>query len=382
MKYLVLGAGMMGTAAAYDLAHAEPDAEVLVADLQLEQAMRVANRIGPPVQPLRLDVRNGAELRSALTGCRVAVSAVSYAVNMEVTRACLEAGVHMCDLGGNNDVVSAQLALNAEARKKGVTILPNCGLAPGLINILAVTGASKFDELESIQLRVGGLPQHPRPPLNYQIAFSVQGLLNEYLEPALIIRDGVRQEVPSLTEVEEITFPAPFGVLEAFHTSGGLSTLASHFEGKVGSLEYKTIRYLGHCEKFRTLLDLGFASSEPLAIGSVVRTQREVFESLLDRKLRYGDTDLILARATIRGTQQGVRKELVYEMIDLEDEKTGMTSMMRTTAFPTTVIALMLARGELDTRGVMPPEECVSGERMIEELKKRGVRITSTMRGM
>jgi lysine 6-dehydrogenase len=375
MKYLVLGAGMMGSAAAYDLSR-NADDEVVLADINLQTATMTAKRIGPNVHPLRLDVNDHREVVKAMQGCGAVICAVTYLVNLQVTRAALEAGVHMCDLGGNNDVVEKQLALDAEAHARGVTIIPNCGLAPGLINILAVTGTQEFDAVESIHLRVGGLPQHPVPPLYYQIVFSVEGLINEYVEKAAVIQDGELRYIDPMSGLEEIYFPAPFGTLEAFSTSGGLSTLTGLFAGKVSSLDYKTIRYKGHCEKFKTLLDLGLATSEPMMVGGSVKTNREFFADLLRKKLDYGDKDVVLARANITGRHGAAEKSLRYEFIDYYDDATSITAMMRATSFPTSVIAQMLAQGVITQRGVMPPEMCVPGERMITELAKRNLKIT------
>jgi len=271
--------------------------------------------------------------------------------------------------------VEKQLTLDAEAKEKGITIIPNCGLAPGLINVLTVEGSREFDELDSIHLRVGGLPQHPRPPLFYQIVFSVEGLINEYVEKAVVIKDGKLMHNEPMSELEEIQFEG-IGTLEAFNTSGGLSTLTTLLEGKVKNLDYKTIRYNGHCEKFKTLLDLGFATNEPMMVGGSVKTNREFFADLLRKKLDHGDTDLVLARATITGRRLNAEKTLVYEFIDYYDTATRMTAMMRTTAFPTSIIAQMLAHGSIHTRGVLPPEWCVPGELMISELGKRNIKIT------
>ena len=165
-------------------------------------------------------------------------------------------------------------------------------------------------------------------------------------------------------------------MLEAFNTSGGLSTLAQVLKGRVKSLDYKTIRYKGHCEKFKTLLDLGFATNEPMMVGGSVKTNREFFADLLRKKLDHGGTDLVVARATITGRKDNAEKMLVYEFVDYYDEATKMTAMMRTTAFPTSIIAQMLAHGVIETKGVLPPELCVPGDKMIAELGRRNVKIT------
>lgn len=378
MKYTVLGAGMMGSAVAYDLAVTQPDAEVVLADRDLVLARKNAGAIARNVRPLELDVNSGADLHAALKGSDAVVSAISYNVNLPLTLAAIDTGVSMCDLGGNMDVVRAQLRLHEAARDKGVTVVPNCGLAPGLAGILAVTGAKEFEQLDAVRMRVGGLPQHPRPPLNYQIVFSAEGLINEYLEDTEVIRNGERALVPSMSDLEDIVFPPPFGRLEAFNTSGGASMLPELFEGRVRELDYKTIRYPGHCEKFRMLLELGFADAEPLAFGNVVKTRRELFTDLLRRKLDYGDRDLVLLRVTVSGTRHGRRATLAYELIDYYDDNARMTAMMRTTAFPTSVIAQMLARGEITARGVLLPEQCVPGDALIRRLDERRIHILRT----
>lgn len=375
MDYCVLGAGMMGRAVASDLTLHDPEATVVLADIDQTRAEQVARAIGPRVRPVCLDVHRDTELRALLRGVSVVVSAVSYAVNPRVTRAAIETGTSMCDLGGNNDVVRAQLALEEEARQAGVLIIPNCGLAPGLVNVLAMHGAAFFEDLAGIHLRVGGLPQHPQPPLNYEIVFSVDGLINEYVEPAEVIRDGQRRQVPSLEDLESIAFAPPFGELEAFTTSGGLSLLPQLLDGRVRELDYKTIRYPGHCRKMRTLVELGFASAEPIVLGPVVRTAREIFADLLARKLPSGGKDVVVGRVTITGTRSGRPATLEYELRDYYDEKTGMSAMMRTTAYPTAIIAAMVANGLISERGVRTPEQCVPGDRLLEELAQRGIHV-------
>jgi lysine 6-dehydrogenase len=376
MNVIVFGAGMMGGALAFDLAHSKNVESVVLADIDFERASFIAKKINPKVLPMKIDLNNYEQIIESMIGVDVAIGAVSYNFNYLLTKIAIEVGVHFLDLGGNNDVVKQQLLLDKMAKEHNVCILPNCGLAPGLVNILAVSGAKEFESVDGIHLRVGGLPQHPQPPLNYQISFSVEGLINEYIEPAEVIRNGHLILVDSMIDVEEIIFPEPYGALEAFNTSGGISTLCHYFQGKVKELDYKTIRYKGHCEKFKTLLDVGFASNEPFMIGNNVKTARELFTEMLRHKLDYKDTDVILLKATLNGSIKGTKKTLAYQLIDLYDNETKISAMMRTTSFPTSIIAQMLAKGEIKARGVMPPEYCVSGNRLIEELGKRNIVIT------
>ena len=379
MKVLVLGAGMMGSAVAYDLAHSDGVSEVFLADIDLERAQRMAAQAGENVSPLKLDLAYYDDVLKAMKGIDVAVGATSYNHNYMLTEAAIASHIHFCDLGGNMDVVYRQMSLNDKARKESVCILPNCGLAPGLACIVAAGAARRFQSVDEIHLRVGGLPQHPLPPLNYQLVFSAEGLINEYIEPAEVIRNGVKKTVASLADVESIDFPSPFGTLEAFNTSGGISTLPSLFAGKVRELDYKTIRYKGHAEKMKTLLDLGFASSEPVTVGSAVLTAREYFEAMLRKRLPADGPDVVLMRVQLKGNMSGATKTLAYDMIDYYDTRLNMTSMMRTTAFPTSIAAQLVVRGEVTTRGVIPPEQCIPLGPMLEELKKRNILLHETL---
>jgi lysine 6-dehydrogenase len=376
MNFLVFGSGLMGSALAYDLAHSSGVKSVTLADTDERRAVEAASRIGSNlVHPKRLNVEYYDDVIESLRGHDCAIGAVSYRFNHMLSKACIEAGVHYCDLGGNQEVVNRQRALHARAIERGVTIVPNCGLAPGFANVLAARGAEQFESVEAIHIRVGGLPQHPKPPFNYQLVFSVEGLINEYTGESVVLRDFKKTMVPTMTEVESIEFPPPFGTLEAFHTSGGTSLLPEMFEGKVRTLDYKTIRYKGHCERFKSLLDLGFASSEPISVGTNVMTAREMFHELLKRKLSGSDPDVVLLRATIRGTQNGRERSLVFSLIDSFDKNANISAMMRTTSFPTSVIAQFLVNGTIQQRGVLTPEQCVPLQALIDELRQRAFNI-------
>ncbi|MBX3290664.1 MAG: saccharopine dehydrogenase NADP-binding domain-containing protein [Acidobacteria bacterium] len=444
MNILVLGAGRMGYGAAFDLIHNSPDvASVTVADFDGAKAEAVAAGVGTSrISSLRLDASNYADAVKAMKGHDSVISCVNYWYNESLSKAAIETRTNFCDLGGNNYVVDAQLALNAEAKAAGINIIPDCGLAPGMVSILAMHGAAKFDRLDEIHIRVGGLPQRPEPPLDYQLVFSVEGLINEYIETARVIRDGRITEVESMTELESFSFDG-FPPLEAFQTSGGTSTLPDTFLGKIKELDYKTIRYTGHCEKFKTMIDLGLCSSESLESGvwslesepgaiatglpaadtetgrqrdkeranptsgsaatasSVTITPRKVFASLLEKHLPADGPDYVLVRLEFVGTRRGhgetgdERQEtgdyrhdksafrdphsaldrLVYDIIDKQDETTGLSAMMRTTAFPASIIAQMMARGDVLSRGATPQEKAIDPEKFVTELLKRRIRI-------
>jgi lysine 6-dehydrogenase len=375
MKVLVLGAGRMGFGAAFDLAQ-QPDVEsVTVADLDIQKARDVASRIGPKVRPTHLDVAFGQEGAAIeMRGHAAVISCVNYWYNEMLARAAIDAGTNFCDLGGNNSVVDAELALDADAKRAGINIIPDCGLAPGMVAVLVAHGARRFKQLDEVHIRVGGLPQNPKPPLDYQLIFSVEGLINEYVERARVIRGGKIVEVESMTEIESLEFPPPFGRMEAFQTSGGTSTLPETFLGKVKELDYKTIRYPGHCEKFKMMIDLGLCSSEAIDVDGTQIAPRKVLSNLLVRHLPHDGPDVVLVRVEFIGDG----KRLRYDIIDRYDAAHGLSSMMRTTAFPASIVALMMARGEIEKKGALPQERCVPPERFMQELAKRHIEVVQS----
>jgi len=372
MKMLVLGAGRMGLGAVHDLALQPDVTAVTVADADATRARFIADRVkGGKVRPVHLDVTDHAAVIGLMRGHAAAISCVNYWLNEQLARAAIEAGANFCDLGGNNDVVAAELELDKEARAAGVNVIPDCGLAPGMVAVLVAHAVARVEELESIHIRVGGLPQKPKPPLDYQLVFSVEGLINEYVEPARIIRDGKIGTVESMTEIETLEFPQPFGKMEAFQTSGGTSTLPETFFGRVKDLEYKTIRYPGHCAKFKAMIDLGLCSSDPIQVDGKPVVPRRVFGDLLVRNLPHDEPDVVLVRVEVSGG----KKRLRYDIIDRHDAATGLSAMMRTTAFPASIVALMMARGQTIEKGALPQERCIPPELFMKELARRRIRV-------
>jgi lysine 6-dehydrogenase len=376
MRILVIGAGRMGLGAAYDLANSEQVHEVTLADVDLGRLESVAGRIGKThVKPVQVDVADHRKIVSLLRGHDAAISCVVYRFNLELARAAIEAGVNFCDLGGNNDIVAAELALDSQARDAGINIIPDCGLAPGMVSMLVAHGASRFDRLHSIRVWDGGLPQSPKPPLNYQIVFSVEGLINEYVEKARVIRGGKIVEIDSMTEVEPLEFREPYVDLEAFQTSGGTSTLPDTFFGRIEQLEYKTIRYAGHCEKIKLLLDLGLAGDEAIEIDGHPVVPRRLLGAMLLRHLPTEGPDVVLIRIDFDGEIGESRRKLRYEIVDVFDDKTGLTAMMRTTAFPASIVAQMMGRGDIKQKGAVPQERCVPASEFVAALAARNIKL-------
>lgn len=378
VKYLLLGAGLQGTAIAHDLLLVAGDTTSLVAvDADRDALDRLAARFGDP----RLRTRSGlvhdqAFLAPLLKEADVVISAVNYWYNASLAAQAVAQGAHFLDLGGNNDVVAREFALDAEARRAGVAIIPDCGLAPGLAGILGYWLTTRLAVVDSLRLRVGGLPQQPQPPLNYKLVFSVDGLLNEYVEPALVIRCGRLETVPALSELETVVFPAPFGELEAFQTSGGTSTLPRTLLGRVPELDYKTIRYRGHCAQIRLLRDLGLLDARPLPFPGGEVSPRELVADRLKQALNLPGPDAVLVLVVAEGRDaDGQARRLGVRIVDRQDEATGLSAMTRMTGFPAAIIARLLAAGRLDAVGACCQELVVPGGEMVAELRRRGVEV-------
>ena len=241
-----------------------------------------------------------------------------------------------------------------------------------MVSVLAMHGANRCSEIEEIHIRVGGLPQNPQPPLDYQLVFSVEGLINEYIETARVIRNGEIKEIESMTELESLSFD-DFPQLEAFQTSGGTSTLPDTFLGKIKELDYKTIRYAGHCDKFKTMIDLGLCSSEEIIADYAKVTPRKVLGELLTRNLPADEPDYVLIRLEFVGKIEGKAKRLRYDIVDKFDEATNLSAMMRTTAFPASIIAQMMAKGDVKMRGATPQELAIDADKFVAELARRNI---------
>ena len=391
MKFLVVGAGMMGSAAAYDMARQPDVLSVTLADADLKRAREVAARINHihgdrKVKAIVLDASNEKSAAHAMKGHDATLSAVPYFLNLGLAKAAIEARCHFADLGGNNTVVRQELALSAKAEKRGVAIAPDCGLSPGMASILGGELVNRLGgRADALRLYVGGLPERPVPPFHYQLVFSVEGLINEYVEPARILRKGKLVTIEPLTEPEEFHMDG-FSPLVAFHTSGGTSTLPESFEGRVGECFEKTLRYPGHFDLLCELKALGLFSGEKMKIGNVQIAPRALMSKVFEGKFASKGPDVCIMRLEahesvrtpgVRGLLGGRLKGRVatFTLVDHYDPKTDMSAMMRTTAFPASIVTQMLASGAISKRGAVLQERDVPADMFLNEMQKRGIQI-------
>ncbi|HVF39972.1 MAG TPA: saccharopine dehydrogenase C-terminal domain-containing protein [Gemmatimonadaceae bacterium] len=379
MRMLVLGAGLQGSACAYDLLQNDDVTEVRLCDLDVAHvAGFLAPYSGNRLIPTALDVRDKEAVTALMREADAAMSAIPYYFNRDLATLAVHTGVHFCDLGGNTQIVSDQKKLDAEARERGVTIIPDCGLAPGMVNILAQHGIDQMDSVDEVKIFVGGLPQNPEPPLNYQIVYSLEGVLDYYTTLSWVVRDGKRVQVKALSDVEPVMFDAPVGELEAFHTAGGLSTMAFRYEGRIPTMEYKTLRYPGHAKIMEAIRELGLLELEPIDVKGVRVIPRDVAVAAMSPRLtKAKGKDLVALRVTVKGTKDGANKTVGWELVDRYDEEKGISAMMRATGYSLSITGQMQARGEITPAGVYTPDEAVPAQKYIAELAKRGVNIRS-----
>jgi lysine 6-dehydrogenase len=382
MRMLVLGAGLQGSACAFDLLQNPDVREVRLADLSVDHLPPfLAPFSGPRLLPTRVDVRAREAVLALMRQSDAVMSAIPYYFNFPLAELAVDAGVHFCDLGGNTEIVFQQKQLSAKAEAQGVTVIPDCGLAPGMVNVLAQYGISQLDTVNAVKMFVGGLPQKPEPPLNYQIVYSLEGVLDYYTTLSWMLRDGKRQQVRALSEREPVTFES-LGELEAFHTAGGLSTMPFRYEGKIPTMEYKTLRYPGHAHIMEAIRELGLLSLDPVDVKGSKVVPRDLVVAAIGPKLRKPEgKDLVALRVIVSGTKNGSPRTLSWELIDRYDEQHGISAMMRTTGYSLSITGQMQARGEIKPAGVHTPDECVPPQRYIDELAKRGIRIATSDEG-
>ena len=380
--YAILGAGMQGTAAAFDLSTFGDAKSIRLGDWDLEHAQRSADRVNRLVQRKvctahQVDALDPCSVARFLQDADALCSCVPYHMHPRIARVAMATKTPMADLGGNTDITLQTLQLDTEAKQAGISLVPDTGLAPGLVNSLALRAIESFDTTESIKLYCGVLPQHPVPPFNYKLTFNIEGLVTEYDHQAVVLRDGEIAKVDTLSEVEALHIEQ-LGEMEAFTTSGGTSTAPDTLRGRVRNYEYKTIRWPGHCERMRIFKDFGFWGTDSVEVkGSSVRPV-DVFCRVFGESLgKIQDVDQCVVRCVGVGVRNGVRIRQQLDIFEKQCETTGFTAMERTTGFSIAIHAIALAHGMIEP-GAVRYEKALSGTYFCNQIERRGIAITVT----
>jgi len=368
----------MGSAVARDLVRSREVEQVVVYDIDVNRLRSLARvESSDKLQVKRHDVRKSSETFRLLRKFDVGVGALPHGLSEYAIESTLKAGVSFVDLifGWRFE----QSRIYSKAKRKAITIVPACGLAPGLTNILAMDAADKMQRVDEVHIKVGGIPERPKPPLNYRIVFSFEAVLEEYLRKAKIVKNGRVTDVEALSGLEPVVFPPPIGRCECFYTDG-LSTLVQTMKG-VKEMDEKTIRWPGHVAQIRTLIECGLLETDPVRIdGARIRPRQFVSKILSDRISLGKEKDLTLLRVDVSGRKNDRRVHHHYQMIDHYDPKRKLTSMARTTALPCSVAAQMVGMGRVEMKGLVPPELAFRGalrREFMRELSNRGIKIKS-----
>lgn len=375
MKLTVIGAGAIGAAIARTLQQ-RPDVEVVqVCDARAKQLQALQDDLGSTkIRSFQVDARDVFVLRSIVQGSQCVIASVPPEHYPGLATLCLSLGVHYLDLGGSDAVVDRLLALDEEARAQGVLVVPNNGIAPGLVNVLCLEAVAQFDEVDAAQLRVGDVPVDPAPPFNFTVAWSPEKLIEDYTNPVQLIEDGQVVQQPPLTHVEHLFFAEPYGRLEAFCTQGGLSTLARELAGRVRSLDHKTIRWPGHAAQMQFLLALGFGDRRSLDVKTHL-TYRDVLVRRMRERLSTPQRDVLLLRVLVRGLRDGRRETLVYELVSSADDSREATAVQHVLSVCAATTACMIASGTVSGGGAMPPERAIPRAAYLRELAEHGLTI-------
>ncbi len=339
-QIVVVGAGKIGATIA-DLLASTGDYAVTVVDRSQEQLD--ALEAGAAVRKQALDIEDAAALEAVLAGKFAVLSAAPFHLTTRIAEAAAKAGVHYLDL--TEDVASTR-RVKELARNANTAFIPQCGLAPGFISIVAYDLAKRFDTLDSVRMRVGALPQYPSNALNYNLTWSTDGLINEYIEPCEAIVEGRLITVPAMEEREEFSLDGV--TYEAFNTSGGLGTLAKSLEGKVRTMNYRTIRYPGHQAIVKALLnDLN------------LKNRRDVLKDLFENALPATKQDVVVIFVTVCGWKDGRYLQETYANKVYAATVAGqkMSAIQITTAAGICTVLDLLAEGHLPAKGFVRQEE-------------------------
>ena len=379
-KVCILGTGKQGTAAAYDLLlYGKPKKMILLDSIESSlksclSKIESVKSFKTEIILKKIDLNNKNELVSILKDYDIMLSAVPYPFNPMLTKVAIESNISMVDLGGHTKNVIKQLSYHNLAKEKNISIVPDCGMGPGMNITMALLTMEQFDKPEELLIWDGGLPQNPKPPWNYSLFFNIQGLTNEYDGNATFIRNGKIEEVKCFEDIEELEFD-DIGILEAAVTSGGLSTMPWTFEGNLKRLENKTLRYKGHWDQMKSFRELGLFNEEKINFKKSNFSPREFYHSLLEPKLGYDDRlDICLMRVDGYGLKNNRKTGVRYEVIEKYDDKTTFMAMEKWTGWHASIVMQKIMDGTIKP-GAYAIEKALTGHDFYNEIIKRNYNI-------
>lgn len=359
MRVAILGTGMIGAAIVHELSktHSSYIDEIIAVDKSEEYLNRCLKDINSDIVSGKLaDFDNHESLVHVLSEVDIAIGCLPHSLSLQITKAAIDAKCHIVDLVGSNYV--EKKSLHEEAERAGVLIVPGCGVAPGIVNILAGRGAELLDEADEAVMMCGGIPKEPLPPLMYQIVFRLESAIGLYTKRATAAKNGEIIELTPFTGLENIDFPQPVGKCEAIYSDA--HSTAYTLKDKIKNIYEKTIRYEGHFEKMKVLHELGFLEDTPVKVKNNLVSPKQLTMSLLEPQLSKGSKeDITVLRVTVKGRKNGENTVYTWEMVNQYDKERQLTSMAKTTGFPAIIVTEFIAQGKIKEVGVLSPEEII-----------------------
>ncbi len=379
MRILVVGCGKVGSEIARDLAASDEVDSVVAMDASSQNLKLLRKRVPRKLQTVELSISQKTRFRNLLKKVDLVCGALPGRIGFDLMTETVEAGRDTVDISYTPRDV---FLLQRKAKDAGCRVVPQCGVAPGFTNMCVGDASRRLDQMKSVEVFVGGLPEKPEPPLNYRIVFSLEDVVNEYSRPVQVIEEGKRRKVDALSGRGHISFPG-VGRLEYFLTDG-LGSLPRSFP-RTREMHEFTLRYPGHSDMISTLRVLGFFERNPVKIGGVEVEPRQMSIELLRGSMSRGSPEDFLAlRVDVKGLSRGKRVHLRYQLLDRYDRRSGVSAMARTTAYPCTSVALLMGRGKIKETGIVTPERITQDERLfrfvLDRLDERGVKMKMATR--
>lgn len=376
LKIIILGSGKIGSVMGMDFSNSIDGSMITMSDISEERAKEAASHI-PGADWKKIDTSDHQSLVKIITDYDLILGALPGDYGYAALKAAVGARVNILDVSFTPE---DPLQLDDAAKDAGITIIPDCGVAPGLSNMLVGYSISRLDTVEDAKIMVGGIPEKPVPPIGYTLTWSADGLIDEYVRDVTIIKNGKKVQTPALSGLENIEFPG-VGTLESFYTDG-LRSLVPSFPN-VKNMSEKTLRYPGHVEKIKILRELGFFSEEPVTVDGNMVVPKQVTARIFERSLWKPEIgDLLAMNIEVRGLKDGENVGYRHRVLEYHDQETGVSAMARTTAYTASIVAGLLSKGKVPSKGVVPPENLGKDHTFIKELfkelKKRGVMVEET----
>ncbi len=378
-NFVIVGSGRQGISIAYDLLR-DLNHNVTIVDIDknyLDQAVNKLSKISNTenLKSIVADVSDSKSMVNILTSTDVMISAVPYKFNLNLTKVAIESNTSMVDLGGHTNIVREQLSMDKEAKAAGITIVPDCGMGPGMNITMAVLATEILDQTDEIYICDGGLPKNPKPPWNYSLFFNIEGLTNEYDEQAYFLKDGEIVEVPCFDNIENVNFDK-IGELEAAVTSGGLSTMPWTFKDRLKVLENKTLRYKGHWEWMKAYRELGLFSRDSINHNGSKINPRHFYHQLLEKKIDHGRVeDVCLMRIKAIGKKDSKPVELNIDAKEYYSKDLDLTAMEKWTGWHISIMSIEIANNNI-AAGAVSVENALKGHTFLEKARNRGYDIT------